>query len=154
MLKGFREFLLRGNVVDLAIAVVIGTAFTALVTSVVANLVNPLIAAVGGNNVDGLAHRLVRDNPKSVLDLGAVIAAVVNFVLIGAVVYVALVVPMRRLTALRERSARQGTGEGRAVADPAVAPTEDVLLLREIRDLLVAGRPTAGSTPPSAQEVG
>lgn len=138
MLKGFKEFMLRGNIIDLAIAVVIGTAFTALVTSVVANLINPLIAAVGGDSVDGLAHRLVRDNPKSVLDLGAVISAVVTFVLIAAVVYVVLVVPMRRLTVLRARV---------PVDEPAVAPSEDVVLLREIRDLLATGR---GTTDPSA----
>jgi len=143
VLKGFKEFLLRGNIVDLAIAIVIGTAFTALVTSVVANLINPLIAAVGGDNVDGLAHRLVRDNPKSVLDLGAVVSAVITFVLIAAVVYFVLVVPMRRLTALRATA---------PVDEPTVAPGEDVVLLREIRDLLATSRGTTdrGTTGPGA----
>jgi len=129
MLRGFKEFLFRGNVVDLAIAVVMGTAFTALVTSVVTHLVDPLIAAVGGRNVNGLAFQLVDGNPQSVVDIGAIVGALVNFVVVAGVVYVALVAPMRRLLALRRRP---------DIEEAPPAPAEDVLLLREIRDLLTA----------------
>ena len=132
MLKGFKEFLFRGNIIDLAIAVVIGTAFTALVTAVVDNLINPLIAAIGGSNVNGLAVQLVNGNDQSILDFGAIITAVINFVIIAAVVYFALVVPMKRLMDLRARQAAPAD-------DPEVAPSEDVIVLREIRDLLSNG---------------
>lgn len=138
MFKGFKEFLFRGNVIDLSIAVVIGTAFTALVTSVVDHVVNPLIASVGGANVNGLAYQLVSGNPKSIIDVGAVVSAVLNFALIAAIVYVVLVVPTRRLMALRE---------GAPVEQAEVGPSEDVVLLREIRDLLRGAQPAAPATP-------
>ncbi len=126
MLKGFRDFIMRGNVVDLAVAVVIGAAFGAVVTSFTGNIVNPLIAAAGGANVNGLGFQIVADNPKTVVDIGAVITAVINFVIIAAVVYFVIVTPMNKLAELRKR------GEA---PEPA-APAEDVLLLQEIRDLL------------------
>ena len=139
MLRGFREFLFRGNVIDLAVAVVIGTAFTALVTSVVEHVVQPLIASLGGSDVNGLAYQLVSGNPKTIIDLGVVVSAVVNFVLVAAIVYVILVVPSRRLMALREDA---------PVEQAEVAPSEDVVLLREIRDLLRTGR--TAESPDSA----
>lgn len=135
MLKGFKEFLFRGNIIDLAIAVVIGTAFTALVTAVVNNLVNPLVASIGGGNVNGLSVQLVNGNEKSILNLGAIVSAVINFLIVAAVVYFVLVVPMKRLMALRERIDAPADAAG-------VAPSEDVILLRQIRDLL-----TTGTTP-------
>ncbi|HEX4722731.1 MAG TPA: large conductance mechanosensitive channel protein MscL [Pseudonocardiaceae bacterium] len=129
MLKGFRQFIFRGNVFDLAIAVVIGTAFTALVTSVVTNLINPLIAAIGGHSVDGLSVTLVSGNTKTVMHFDTVITAIINFVIIAAVVYFLFVMPMQRIMERRRRN------------DPAVVadPTE-IELLAEIRDLLRAQR--------------
>jgi large conductance mechanosensitive channel len=125
MLKGFRQFIFRGNVFDLAIAVVIGTAFTALVTSVVTNLINPLIAAIGGHSVDGLSVTLVSGNTKTVMHFDTVITAIINFVIIGAVVYFMFVLPMQTIMERRRRN------------DPAVvADPTDVELLTEIRDLL------------------
>jgi large conductance mechanosensitive channel len=125
MLKGFKEFMTRGNVIDLAVAVIIGTAFTAVVTSVVTNLINPLIAAIGGANVDGLAVKLNANNDKSVIDFGAIITALINFVIIAAVVYFAIVLPVKKIMERRRR------GE----EPPPAEPTE-VELLTEIRDLL------------------
>ena len=125
MFQGFKKFLMRGNVFELAVAVVMGTAFTAVVTSVVTNLINPLIAALGGRNAIGLAIQLVADNPKSRIDFGAVITAVINFVIIAAVVYLAFVLPM---TKIMERRARGKEPE------PSVITEVDVLT--EIRDLL------------------
>jgi large conductance mechanosensitive channel len=125
MLKGFKEFMTRGNVIDLAVAVIIGTAFTAVVTSVVGNLINPLIAAMGGGNVNGLAVQLNADNKKTVIDFGAIITALINFVLIAAVVYFFIVVPVKKIIERRKR------GE----EPPSAEPTE-AELLTEIRDLL------------------
>jgi large conductance mechanosensitive channel len=125
MLKGFKEFMTRGNVIELAVAVIIGTAFTAVVTSVVSNLINPLIAAMGGGNVNGLAVQLNADNKKTVLDFGAIITALINFVIIAAVVYFFIVVPVKKIIERRKR------GEEPPPAEPSEAE-----LLTEIRDLL------------------
>jgi large conductance mechanosensitive channel len=125
MLKGFRDFVFRGNVFELAVAVVIGTAFTAVVTAVVTNLINPIIAAIGGHNVDGLSVTLVAGNPKTAMHFDTVITAIINFVIIAAIVYFVFVLPMQTILERRRRK------------DPAVAadPT-DIELLTEIRDLL------------------
>jgi large conductance mechanosensitive channel len=126
VIKGFRDFIMRGNVIDLAVAVVIGVAFTAVVTSVTNNLINPLVAAVGGSSVHGLGFQLVSGNPKTVLDFGAVITAIINFLIVAAVVYFLVVTPMN---ALAERRRRGQEPEPQA-------PAEDIVLLQEIRDLL------------------
>jgi large conductance mechanosensitive channel len=125
MLKGFRDFMFRGNIFGLAVAVVIGTAFTAVVTAVVTNLINPIIAAIGGHNVNGLAVTLVADNPKTVMHFDTVVTAIINFVIIAAIVYFVFVLPMQTILERRKRR------------DPAVvADPTDVELLTEIRDLL------------------
>lgn len=136
MLKGFKEFIMRGNVIDLAIAVIIGTAFTAVVTALANGLINPLIAAFGGNNEIGLAVRLVENNDKAILDFGAVLTALLNFTIVAAVVYFLIIVPMKKI---QERRAR---GE-----EPQPAEPTDVELLTEIRDLL---RQQAQTTPATA----
>lgn len=127
MLKGFREFVFRGNVFELAIAVVVGTAFTAVVTAIVTNLINPIIAAIGGHSVNGLAFTLVAGNPRTVMHFDTVITAIINFVIIALVVYSLFIVPMN---ALLERRKRKGP---EVVADPT-----ELELLTEIRDLLRA----------------
>lgn len=129
MLKGFRDFIMRGNVIDLAVAVVIGGAFTAIVTAFSDNLINPLIAALGGAEVNGLGFRVLTDNEATFMDFGAVITAAINFLLIAAVVYFVIVAPMNKLKEIQE--ARRGIGQD----EEDVAPT-DVELLTEIRDLL------------------
>ena len=126
MIKGFKDFIMRGNVVDLAVAVVIGTAFTAVVTSVTNNIINPLIAVFGGNNVNGLAWQIIDSNKKTVVDFGAVITAIINFLVIAAVVYFLVVTPMNLLAERRKRGEEP---------EPK-APAEDIVLLQEIRDLL------------------
>jgi large conductance mechanosensitive channel len=126
MIQGFKTFIMRGNVVDLAVAVAIGVAFTAVVTSFTNNVVNPLIAAAGGGNVNGLAWKIIGDNDKTVVDFGAVISAVINFLIVAAVVYFLVVVPMNLLAERRRR------GE----EPEPTAPAEDIVLLQEIRDLL------------------
>lgn len=120
-MKGFRDFLARGNVVDLAVAFVIGVAFVALVQSVVNGIITPLIAAIFGkpdlNNVGTFTINGAN------FSIGLVLTALVNFVLVAAAVYFLVVLPYNRV---RERFARQ---------DAAAVPTE-VELLTEIRDTL------------------
>ena len=90
MIKGFRDFILRGNVMDLAVAVIIGGAFTAIVTALTADIINPLLGAVIGKpNFDYLVGHVNGGEIK----YGAFLTAVVNFLLIAAVVYFFLVLP-------------------------------------------------------------
>ena len=126
MIQGFKNFIMRGNVVDLAVAVAIGAAFTAVVTAFSNNVINPLIAAVGGSNVNGLGFRIISSNPKTTVDIGAVITAIINFLLVAVVVYFLVVVPMNLLAERRRRGEEP---------EPQ-APAEDIVLLQEIRDLL------------------
>jgi large conductance mechanosensitive channel len=94
MIKGFRDFILRGNVMDLAVAVIIGTAFTVIVTSLTANIINPLLGAVVGKpNFDYLVGHINGGEIK----YGTFITAVINFLLIAAVVYFFLVLPAQYL---------------------------------------------------------
>ncbi len=124
MFKGFREFLLRGNVVDLAVAVVIGAAFNTVVDRVVASLFNPLISMFF--RADSLDRALIVTLPGgSELAFGAVIGALLNFVIVAAVVYFVFVVPMNKLRAYQERN--------KSAED---APATEQELLTEIRDLL------------------
>ncbi|MBP3088855.1 large conductance mechanosensitive channel protein MscL [Corynebacterium sp. sy017] len=129
MLKGFKDFILRGNVIELAVAVVIGSAFTAIVNAFTENLINPLIASFGGADVSGLGFAIRAGNDATFLDFGAVITAAINFLIIAAVVYFILVAPMNKLAALQAK--RKGVEEDKAA--PASIEAE---LLTEIRDML------------------
>ena len=103
MLAGFKEFIMRGNVIDLAVGVVIGAAFTSIVTAFTDNLMQPLINSIGGTNAaDGLGFRILSDNPATFLDFGSVISAAINFLLVAAVVYFVIVAPMNKFNQLRE----------------------------------------------------
>ncbi|MBV9844324.1 MAG: large conductance mechanosensitive channel protein MscL [Kutzneria sp.] len=124
MLRGFRDFVFRGNIVDLAVAVVIGTAFTALVTALGDAFINPLVKALTGGNVGGSFTVA-----GVTFDYGLLITAVINFVIVAAVVYFLVLVPVRKFAG---RLAKPTEGA-------SAAPT-DVELLTEIRDLLVAIR--------------
>jgi large conductance mechanosensitive channel len=128
VLAEFKAFLLRGNVVDLAVAVVIGAAFGAVVTAFVTDIVTPLIAAIFGSpDFSGLSFHL----HGSVFRYGAFLNAVVAFVLVAAAIFFIIVKPMNMLAARR--------AAGRE-PDAEPAPTVDQQLLTEIRDLL-KGRP-------------
>jgi large conductance mechanosensitive channel len=101
MLKGFRQFLLRGNVVDLAVAVVIGTAFTGVVTALVKDLITPLIASIGGNpDFSALAFTI----NGSRFAYGEFINAVIAFVIMAAVVFFFVVTPINKLIGLANRN--------------------------------------------------
>ncbi len=128
MFKGFKDFLMRGNVVDLAVAVVIGAAFTSIVTAFTTGLIKPLINAIGGTDAaNGLGYQIFANNKGTFLDFGGVINAAINFVLVAAVVYFVIVMPVKKLQERRKRGQEPGPSE----------PT-DVELLIEIRDLLRA----------------
>ncbi|WP_327094069.1 large conductance mechanosensitive channel protein MscL [Nocardia vinacea] len=122
MFKGFKDFLMRGNVIDLAVAVVMGTAFTAVVTAVTKGIVNPLLAVLGKTNELGLGVQLVSDKPATFIAIGPIITALIDFALVAAVLYFVLMVPMKTL------KNRFGTAK---VAEPS-----EIELLIEIRDLL------------------
>ena len=102
MLKGFKEFIMRGNVIDLAVGVVIGAAFTAIVTAFTDSLLEPLLNTIGGAEVTGLGFEIISGNPSTYLDFAAVITAVINFLLVAAVVYFVIVAPMNKFNAMRE----------------------------------------------------
>lgn len=122
MFRGFRDFILRGNIIDLAVAVVIGTAFAALVTQFTASFVTPLIAVFTGGEVGG--QFTVNGQPFT---YGVFVGAIVTFVITAAVVYYLVVVPMNKIMARYKKPAEQELAE----------PTEAELLM-EIRDLLRA----------------
>ncbi|MBE7528259.1 MAG: large-conductance mechanosensitive channel protein MscL [Chloroflexi bacterium] len=121
MLKEFREFLNRGNVMDLAVAVILGTAFIAIVNSLVNDIIMPLIGVLlGGLNFADLTVQA----GDAVITYGNFIQAIVNFVIIAFVIFM-IVRYYNRMASKKEEA---------PAAPPA--PAEDVLLLREIRDLL------------------
>jgi large conductance mechanosensitive channel len=128
MIKGFKEFLLRGNVIDLAVAVVIGAAFGAVVTALVADIFTPLIGAIAGqHDFSSLSFRI----NKSEFKYGDLINKIVSFLLIAAAIYFFVVVPIKKMTELRER--RQAAGQEPDEASPV---SDELAVLSEIRDLL------------------
>lgn len=126
MLKGFKEFIMRGNIVDLAVAVVIGSAFAAVVDTVISSIITPLLNALGGANSAGLGFRIIADQDNTFLDFSAIINALIVFVMTAAVVYFIIVVPMNKMAERRD-----------AGKEPEVEVVpDDVAVLREIRDLM------------------
>jgi large conductance mechanosensitive channel len=95
-LKGFRDFITRGNLIDLAVAVVIGTAFTAVVTALVTDIIGPLIAAIAGK--PNFATLKFTVNTSAFL-YGAFIDAVLTFLIVAAVIYFLVVLPVGKITA-------------------------------------------------------
>jgi large conductance mechanosensitive channel len=140
VLKGFKDFIMRGNVVDLAVGVVVGAAFATLVTAFTDSFLKPLLGTVGAKQGRlGLTVALPGDG--NALDFGAFISAVIAFLMTAAVVYFLVVLPMNSLAERRKRGEEP---------EPD-APSEEVKLLMEIRDALVAQRGGAPA-PRSAQE--
>jgi large conductance mechanosensitive channel len=99
MLKGFKEFISRGNVIDLAVAVVIGAAFTGLVTSFTEKVVQPLVDRVGagGDREYGILKVSLGGDPEQFLDFNAVLSAFINFLIVAAVIYFVIVLPYKKL---------------------------------------------------------
>lgn len=137
VLKGFRDFIARGNVIELAVGFVIGVAFSTVVTQFTASFLEPLIRVISGGEGITAGAVTIRGVP---FDWAAFVNAVIAFLLTAAALYVVVVVPMNKLAERR----RRGT-------EPEAAPsTEEVRLLTEIRDLLAADRgfgPGRGAGP-------
>lgn len=130
MLKGFKEFISRGNVIDLAVAVVIGMAFTQVIDSLVKGIILPIISALFGKpSFDDLTFTI----NNSVFLYGTFITALVNFVLVAAAIYFVVVVPIKTLGEMQARRRAAGQDE-----DEASVASDESVLLREIRDLLAA----------------
>jgi large conductance mechanosensitive channel len=133
MHKGFRDFLMRGNVVDLAVAVIIGVAFGAAVAAFATDFIGGIIGAIGGTPDFGNAGVTVND---SKIVYGSTVNALINFVIVAAAVYFVVVVPMQALAARRAGAADVDTP----------APSNEAVLLTEIRDLLAAQSLRPGGT--------
>lgn len=131
MLKGFKEFLSRGNVIDLAVAVVIGAAFTGLVTAFTEKVVQPLVDRVGagGDREYGILKVSLGGDPEQFVDFNAVLSAFINFLIVAAVVYFVIMLPYKKL---RER------GEVEQAQDTELS------LLTEIRNILVETNGSSG----------
>ncbi|MBT2406402.1 MULTISPECIES: large conductance mechanosensitive channel protein MscL [unclassified Streptomyces] len=146
VLAGFKAFLMRGNVVDLAVAVVIGAAFTNIVNAVVKGIIGPLVGAVGTKNLDVYSSCLkdqcgidAKGEPTGVnIMWGSVLNATLTFLITAAVVYFLMVLPMAKYLAKVEarRRARDGVQETMEITELEV--------LKEIRDHLVAQRNGSG----------
>lgn len=145
--EGFKTFLMRGNVVDLAVAVVIGAAFTNIVNSVVKGVINPLVGAFGTKDLDhyssclqspckmNAAGEVVSGIP---IMWGTVLSATLSFVITAAVVYFLMVLPMSKYLARQaaRKAAKEGTQE--------VIEISELEVLKEIRDALVAQQRGSG----------
>lgn len=115
MLEGFKKFILKGNVVDLAVGIVIGAAFAGVITQFTASFITPLVAAVAGGGIDGGTFQI----NGATFDVGAFIGAVFSFVVTAAVIYFIVVVPMNALMDRRakgEEADVEPTNEERIVA--------------------------------------
>jgi large conductance mechanosensitive channel len=133
-IRGFKDFIMRGNVIDLSVGIVIGAAFTALVTAVTKSLLEPLIRVFSGGELAGTWK--LND---VTFDWAASVNALITFVITAAVLYFLVVTPMNRLAERRRK------GE----EPESKAPSEEILLLREIRDALRAGAPAAEALAPA-----
>jgi large conductance mechanosensitive channel len=120
--KEFREFITRGNVIDLAVAVIIGLAFTVIINAIVSGLITPLIGMIGGNDFSDLDFTI----NGSTFEYGEVINAVIQFLLIAAAVFFFIVKPINMLNERRRRGEEPEPEER----------SDEAALLTEIRDLL------------------
>ena len=127
MIKGFKDFILRGNVIDLAVAVVIGAAFTSIVSAFSDSIIKPLLNAISPPSSEGLGVQIVGGKESTFVDFSAVITAAINFLIVAAIVYFVFVLPVNTIKERRKRGEEAGPTE----------PTE-AELLAEIRDLLAA----------------
>lgn len=139
MIKEFRDFILRGNVIDLAVAVVIGAAFKSIVDAFVKDLITPLIAAIGGQPDFSSIQFTING---SAFLIGDFINNVVSFLIIAAVIYFFVVKPMNVVMA---RAARK------TVDSAPPAPTKEEILLTEIRDALRAQNDGQPPVDPAAR---
>lgn len=122
-MKGFKEFLFQGNIAELAVAVVVGTAFAAVVDKFISGIITPLLNSFGGANSAGLGFHIRSGNDKTFVDFSSIINALIVFVMTAAIVYFLIILPMNKI------KERRGATE-----EPAAAT--ELELLTEIRDEL------------------
>ncbi|MBL9179894.1 MAG: large conductance mechanosensitive channel protein MscL [Verrucomicrobiaceae bacterium] len=132
MLNEFKQFIFKGNVVDLSTGVIIGAAFGTIVTAFTKGIIEPLLKALGGNPNVSLGIKIGEfvnekgEKLPNMLDIGMVINAAIGFVITAAVIFLVIVKPMNKLMTMMKKQEE---------AAPA-APAADIVLLTEIRDLL------------------
>ncbi|WP_031514274.1 MscL family protein [Streptomyces sp. NRRL F-5123] len=150
LLAGFKEFITRGNVIDLAVAVVVGAAFSSIVNPAVNGIINPLVGAFGTKDLAGYSSCLkgpcVEDSKGETVSgihilWGSALSATLTFLITAAVVYFLMVLPMARYLARRatKQEPPQRT-EPVAAKNEANVEADEIALLRDIRDALVAPR--------------
>ncbi|WP_210479534.1 large conductance mechanosensitive channel protein MscL [Naasia sp. SYSU D00948] len=137
LFAGFKEFVLRGNVLDLAVAVVVGAAFTAVVNAIVSGIFNPAIGALF--NAESLDDALIWRIPTTSggtadIRFGSVLGSILQFLIVAVVVYFVLVLPLNRLKRIAFAKQQQEETE----EDKAPLPPSEAELLLQIRDLLAA----------------
>ncbi|GAA2683762.1 large conductance mechanosensitive channel protein MscL [Streptomyces lunalinharesii] len=150
VLQGFKDFLMRGNVIELAVAVVVGAAFTSIVNAVVKGVINPIVGAFGSQNLDNYQTCLSTCTVDKKTGLyvdgiyvlwGSVLSAALTFLITAGVVYFLMILPMNKWKARQD--AKKPADDGTA------APTE-IELLTEIRDALIAQRNGTSAVPATA----
>ncbi|MET8676982.1 large conductance mechanosensitive channel protein MscL [Streptomyces sp. NPDC004647] len=147
ILNGFKQFLMRGNVVELAVAVVIGAAFTTIVNAVVKGVINPIVGALGTQNLDHYTYCMGTCKTNAAGEVtagvhilwGSVLSATMTFVITAAVVYFLMILPMNRY---KERQA------AKAPVDATAAEVTEIELLAQIRDALISQRDGSESDGP------
>ena len=139
--QGFKDFIMRGNVVDLAVGIVIGAAFTAVVTAFTDGFIKPLIQLMGGGTGTGAGKWTAK--PGVVFDYATFINAIITFLITAAVLYFLVVMPLNMLAERRRR------GE----EPPPKAPSEDIVLLTQIRDLLAQNSAAPGARGSAVQDI-
>ncbi|MEU0662054.1 MscL family protein [Streptomyces lavendulocolor] len=150
LLEGFKAFILRGNVIDLAVAVVIGAAFTNIVNAIVKGVISPVVGAFGSKNLESYRSCLkapcqVNESGEVVQGVailwGSVLSATLSFLITAAVVYFLMVLPMARYLARRAALQKERSG-----VEEMLEVTE-LEVLKEIRDALVAQRGAGRGAP-------
>ena len=100
-MRGFKNFIMRGDVIIVAVGLVIALAFSMLITAFTTDVISPIVAAAGGKKGNGLGFYVSKGNPKTFVDIGSFISAIIFFVIFIAVVYFVIVVPYKHIQARR-----------------------------------------------------
>lgn len=157
MLDGFKKFIARGNMVDMAVGVVMGAAVTGIVNALVDSIINPLIAAIFGKPDLNKTWNWTITNwagENSVISFGSLLNALLNFLIIAIAVYFCIVVPINKLRDMSEKAMaklKKGGDEDVAASQPDLSPEEQtVILLQDIRNSLAAQQAAAAAPETSA----
>ena len=157
MLDGFKQFIARGNMVDMAVGVVMGAAVTGIVNALVDSIINPLIAAIFGKPDLSKTWNWTITNwagENSVISFGSLLNALLNFLIIAIAVYFCIVVPINKLRDMSEKAMaklKKGGDEDVSASQPDLSPEEQtVILLQDIRNSLAAQQAAAAAPETSA----